>query len=226
MKYLLSVLLISFGFLSAGEPLNQMEYKITTVNSSYFKRDKVINITQDESIVGIVESYWSMVKSPNQATYVLKDANKKNILTAKAYRQFYEPFTLYFEITDMKGQVVGTIVLDYPDFTILGDNAPKNNTIYPSATIYSKEGVPLLKDKNELSFYAHFVTNIPGSDQKVSDLVSEALFSKEDWKLNIADLSYFADMEISSELFLFYMAIRSNHQDYSLASIKNVGYRY
>lgn len=209
MKKMMCVFLFCVQALTAVEPLNELEYQITTEEWSFFNRDSVSHISQEEKCVAILEGQWSQVKKSGDIAYILKDPSDTVLAYAKPYRQENE-VTLYFDITDHHDQPLGSIKITY-------NNARVKEGL--RATLFSDSGTPLLEDVKSF-FTTQMLSYIPGSEHPVVEMNGVGFLSAEKHKIvNIRDLPYIAQMNIPPELFYMYIGIRKEMINYRLRNI-------
>jgi hypothetical protein len=218
MKSVFCFLFFCFTSLNALEPLNNLDYTLSSEEWSFFNRDSVIHISQENRLIGTVEGRWSLTKYADQPAYILLDDRQKIVAQANVYRKANQPFALFFEINDSMGSHLGTLAVEYPIIPISG-----GIRIATQGILYSNEGVPLLEDLIPILSSTHLSGYIPGTKQQVVDLVADSYFMPT-YKMHakIVDLPYIALMNISPELYLMYMVIRKEVNNYTFAHSSDV----
>ena len=193
MKKLLSFILCSLvlsSSLMGLDALNELDYKANikkaTKGNGTIARNATITVSQEDKVIATATSFWNLAQYPGKATYVLKDADKKVVAIAKAYLKEGQPYTLNFDLQDVHGSTLGTMIVSYDPELVESCKV----TIPVRAMLFSKEGVPLVEDqKLRWSFYRHLDVYIPGTSDKMSDIECDSLFWTNKWNLKIADPS-------------------------------------
>lgn len=211
MKKLIFLLMFCFSAITALEPLNELEYNLTTENVSLFSNDSTLRISQNDQLLCYTEVQWSKVAKSGDIAFILRDSADHIVGIAKAYRNHEDKSDLYLEILNSDDQILGKLVLIYPK----GSMDPPTKAI-----LYSASGVPLFEDK--LSFFVyHLYTYVPGSENLAVDMYDLNYFTNFNKVIKILDLRYLAEMNISPELFYLYMSIR---KDMNIQIWQRIGY--
>jgi hypothetical protein len=211
MKIFLCLLCLFYTSLSGLEPLNEIQYKFSTEQWSFFNRDTVSHITQEQNLVGVVEGEWSKTRKSNCPAYLLKDVENNVVAQAWAYRREKFPDNLFFDITDVSGELLATLSVDY--------NVRLNMIkLANHAILYSADGTPVLED--EITRYTDYTrVYIPGTKQLALELNPK--FNRVS-EVQIHNIPYLADMKIPTSVILLYLGIRRDRYDYVYAHAKNV----